>query len=206
MNPQKRSNSSFESLYDLANEESQLSWHSEDIPLFLKKAVESLNGKGKVLDIGCGTGVYSVFMAQTGLEVTALDFVSRALDLARMRADNYGVKINFVQADLLEWETASRYDLIFDRGCLHSLGTKWRVRISYKEQILKWMLNDSSYILVHFGKKHFFNFRPGGPAFRSPAEIERFFSPELKLKEYSQEGNKRGTLIHYWFELKSKVL
>jgi 2-polyprenyl-3-methyl-5-hydroxy-6-metoxy-1,4-benzoquinol methylase len=204
MNLRKRVNKSYESLYNLAREETQLSWHREEIPLFLKSKLDLLNGKGKALDIGCGTGVFSVCMAQTGLQVTALDFVSKALDLCGIRAKKYGVQINLVQADIVEWKTADRFDLIFDSGCLHSISTRWQERTRYKEQILRLLAPNGSYLLIHFGKDNFFNFGIGGPVRKTPEEIKRFFSPELVLVKLDHEAREKRSLIHYWFELKQE--
>jgi 2-polyprenyl-3-methyl-5-hydroxy-6-metoxy-1,4-benzoquinol methylase len=187
----------YEYLYNSVDRASQLSWHREEIPVFLKKIVALLDGKGNALDIGCGTGIYAAFMAQTGLQVTALDFVSRALDFARNRAYKLAVNINFIKADIVDWKSSRKYDLILDSGCLHSI--KGQDRTRYKEQIISLLSPGGSYLLVHFGKKHFFNFEISGPIRKNPPEIERFFLPELKLQERYHEANKRGPMFHYWF-------
>ena len=41
---------------------------------------------GTALDLGCGTGDSSIYLAQHGWKVTAVDFVPRALDKARAKA------------------------------------------------------------------------------------------------------------------------
>jgi SAM-dependent methyltransferase len=202
MNLRKRAYEAYISLYDHVKQESQLLWYREEIPLYLKKAVELLNGKGKALDIGCGTGVFSVYMAQAGLQVTALDFVPKAIELAKTRANQFGVKINFVQADIVEWETSDKYDLIFDSGCLHSISPKWGDRIRYRKQVLKWMSAGGIYVLAHFARESWFNFNIIGPFRKTLKEIELFFSPEFKLIEHYTEKRNTGTFIHYWFELK----
>ena len=108
-----------------------------------------------------------------------------------------------MQADLVEWESSDKYDLIFDTGCLHSISPKWGDRIKYRNQILKWMSPGGIYVLAHFTKENLFNFNIRGPFRKTPKEIERFFSPELRLIEHYPEKRHRGTFIHYWFELNS---
>jgi len=41
---------------------------------------------GRALDIGCGTGDHAVNLARRGWDVTAVDFVPRALDVGRAKA------------------------------------------------------------------------------------------------------------------------
>jgi methylase of polypeptide subunit release factors len=38
---------------------------------------------GRALDLGCGTGTNSITLAKHGWEVTGVDFVKRAINLAR---------------------------------------------------------------------------------------------------------------------------
>jgi SAM-dependent methyltransferase len=55
---------------------------------------------GPVLDLACGDGRNSVFLAQKGVEMICADFSSEALDRARELAVEYGVRINPWQLDL----------------------------------------------------------------------------------------------------------
>ena len=52
------------------------------------------------LDIGCGTGDASIYLAQHGWQVTGVDFVPRALAKARAKAQARQASVNFVQADV----------------------------------------------------------------------------------------------------------
>jgi SAM-dependent methyltransferase len=51
---------------------------------------------GSALDVGCGTGDSSIYLAQHGWKVTAVDFVPKALD----KAGAAGVPVAFVHADV----------------------------------------------------------------------------------------------------------
>ncbi len=120
-------------IYGRAKDESRIHWHHEVSPVFLRNAVESLNGLCRALDIGCGTGVDSVFMAQHGLKVTAVDFVPRALEFARKRAKENKVEVEFVGGDVTELVLEGEYDLIFDSGCLHSFDSEKRIKYKKKD-------------------------------------------------------------------------
>ncbi|MCA8879001.1 MAG: class I SAM-dependent methyltransferase [Rhodobacteraceae bacterium] len=65
------------------------------------------------LAVADGEGRNSVFMAQKGLAVTALDFAPSALEKARRLAAARGVTVDFRQADVLnrDWEDAA-FDLV----------------------------------------------------------------------------------------------
>ncbi|MBI4670178.1 MAG: class I SAM-dependent methyltransferase [Chloroflexi bacterium] len=191
----------YEIMYKRATDESQLEWHREEIPMFVGKAVAQVVRRGKALDLGCGTGVHSLYLAQQGFRVTAIDFVSSALDFARKRANEAGVEIQFVHADILEWETPDHFDLIIDSGCLHSMRGDSRKR--YKVQLLKWLDPSSLYGLLHFAKRHFFDFGLVGPQRKTREDIERFFAPELRLTEFYAETGKKP-LNQYLFLAKDQ--
>jgi SAM-dependent methyltransferase len=55
----------------------------------------------RVIELGCGSGINAVWLAQQGFEVTALDFTPLAIEKARQRAAAAGVPVRFVQADVL---------------------------------------------------------------------------------------------------------
>jgi SAM-dependent methyltransferase len=76
----------------------------------------------RVIELGCGSGVNAVWLAQQGFDVTAVDFNRLAIEKARERAAEAGVKVRFVLADVLEWrEGFEPFPFFFDRGCYHSV-------------------------------------------------------------------------------------
>jgi SAM-dependent methyltransferase len=78
---------------------------------------------GKALDLGCGTGTNSLTMAENGWQTTGVDFVPRAVRIARRKAHRAGLeeKVNFQVGDVLSYGfVAGEYDLILDIGCFHS--------------------------------------------------------------------------------------
>lgn len=76
----------------------------------------------RVLEIGCGTGASAVWLARQGFDVTALDLSALAIDRARQRANEAGVRVNFLIADVLKpMGLADPFDFLFDRGCYHAV-------------------------------------------------------------------------------------
>jgi SAM-dependent methyltransferase len=91
------------------------------IPAFA--AFERWRGK-RVLEIGCGLGTDTINFARAGASITAIDLSERSLDLARTRAEVFGVadRIRFLQADgerLSSVVEPAPYDLVYSFGVIH---------------------------------------------------------------------------------------
>lgn len=67
---------------------------------------------GSALDVACGEGRNAVWLAEKGWEVTGVDFSAVALERAREMADDREVKVNWVEADILDWDPGRRFDLV----------------------------------------------------------------------------------------------
>ena len=79
---------------------------------------------GLALDLGCGTGIWSVMLAERGWEVTGVDIVKKAVDRAGERAREAGVEVRFVEAAVTALQTAgigSGFRLVLDFGTVHGL-------------------------------------------------------------------------------------
>jgi SAM-dependent methyltransferase len=75
---------------------------------------------GSAIDLGCGTGADTVFLAGRGFDVVGVDISPVALAKARERAERAGCSPRFVEGDLLDLpgEISGPFDLIFDGGTL----------------------------------------------------------------------------------------
>ena len=72
---------------------------------------------GAALDLACGTGRHAIFLAARGWRVTAVDNSSIGLEIARRRAAENKVEVDFRLADLEKSEfpiEPDAYDLICD--------------------------------------------------------------------------------------------
>lgn len=75
-------------------------------------------GPGKsVADFGCGPGLYAARLAQTGAQVTGIDFSPRSVQYARDAAAQAGAEIEYEHANYLEYETEKRFDLVLMIMC-----------------------------------------------------------------------------------------
>jgi len=178
----------YKEIYQKAKRPEDLPWHREELPEWLGSAVSERTKPGRFLDIGCGTGVFSVQLAKMGYEVTAIDFTPVALQMAETRASQAGVEISFFHADVLTWEGAGTFDIVLDSGCFHSLKTSDRAR--YKTQLFKWLNPGADYVLIHFGRRNFLDWRPMGPRRYTRRHIVSELAPELTEITYKDHIEK----------------
>lgn len=66
---------------------------------------------GKALDVACGAGRNSIFLAQAGFRVDAIDISAEGLHKAGQQAETLGLDINWIEQDL---EQAFRFDRDYD--------------------------------------------------------------------------------------------
>jgi SAM-dependent methyltransferase len=72
----------------------------------------------KALELGCGTGTNSIWLAQQGFDMTAVDISPAAIQRARDIASK--VAVRFLVADVLApLKIEDRFAFFFDRGCYH---------------------------------------------------------------------------------------
>jgi SAM-dependent methyltransferase len=76
---------------------------------------------GAVLDAGCGTGENALHVASLGLTVLGVDVAETALAIARAKADERGIEVEFAAADALHLERLGRrFETVIDCGLFHS--------------------------------------------------------------------------------------
>jgi len=200
-----RSRKVFDRLYGSATGFEDLPWHEPEPPPLLVEALEQRDVPGAALDIGCGAGTYSLYMADRGYEVTAIDFMSQAVEMVRRRAAEAGLDIDAVQADINLWSTQKKFDVVLDVGCLHAPGT-----IDpevYKQKLLDWLAPGGDFILTHFDRRGWWDRWPMGPSRIYRRKIVALFGPELTLREYRAEKltdmpiflGGSGLIGRYWF-------
>jgi cephalosporin-C deacetylase-like acetyl esterase/SAM-dependent methyltransferase len=87
----------------------------------LQRAIaESGPVPGRALELGCGTGTNTVWLAQLGFDCTGVDLSPRAIERARQRAQAAGAQVRWAVGDVLTLgQLGPPFDFFFDRGCYH---------------------------------------------------------------------------------------
>ena len=105
----------------------KIPWHNTQFD-WLNILIESNKIKGSsLLDLGCGTGKKSIFLAENGFErVIGIDIVQKAIEIARQNAikAKVGDKCTFYQDDASELTAIKEnetFDLILDWANLHGV-------------------------------------------------------------------------------------
>lgn len=98
---------------------------------FAQKLIDE--GKKSILEIGCGGGRDSILFALAGLNVTAIDLVPKAIEIAKENAKKAGAKIDFQvgTAENLKFADGS-FDSLFTLSVLHSTDMKKSIPEVYR--------------------------------------------------------------------------
>jgi demethylmenaquinone methyltransferase/2-methoxy-6-polyprenyl-1,4-benzoquinol methylase len=77
----------------------------------LLTAIDAFRPTGDVLELACGTGVWTQHLVRFARTVTAVDGAPEMLARAQARDGNESVR--FIEADLFAWRSDRRYDAVF---------------------------------------------------------------------------------------------
>jgi SAM-dependent methyltransferase len=183
-------------------------WDDHPLATSLRDLIEGRDGSpslpaGTALDLGCGTGDNSIYLAKHGWQVTGVDYVAKAVDKARAKAAANKVAVNFAQADVTKLGSEGvgpNFGLIVDNGCLHGMSPE--DRDAYVREVTAVAAPDARLLLVEFV--------PGGsfgvPGI-APEEVERRFAADWTLLSSGDEPeldhNGKNPARHYLFARRS---
>jgi demethylmenaquinone methyltransferase/2-methoxy-6-polyprenyl-1,4-benzoquinol methylase len=94
--------------YDRGVENKQ-KWFNEVAEV--REALESSIPSGDILEIACGTGLWTEHLAPHASKLVAVDISSEAIESNRQRITDD--RVVYVEADLFSWKPSERFDYIF---------------------------------------------------------------------------------------------
>ncbi len=156
----------------------RIPWHSEKPPESLVRNVRKLK-HGNALDLCCGAGTNSIFLAKNGFMVTAIDISESAVDIAKMRAGKEGVKVDFRVGDVLDFDPGKKIDFAFDRGCFHHVPLS--KRMEFAVNLAGFVKPGGKFQLMAFSDRN------GFEKSLEKEDIKKIFSPYFDVEEIDEE-------------------
>jgi demethylmenaquinone methyltransferase/2-methoxy-6-polyprenyl-1,4-benzoquinol methylase len=77
----------------------------------VEDALDAFKPAGSVLELACGTGIWTERLLRHAMEVTAVDASPEVLEIHRQKIQSS--RVSYIQADLFTWQPARRFDVVF---------------------------------------------------------------------------------------------
>ncbi len=97
---------------DILFHENRMEKTSYQVDRFVE--ILDLKEDDRVLDLVCGIGRHSIELARRGFDVTAVDLTEQYIKEARNKADGENLDVEFVRADMREFERTESYDAVIN--------------------------------------------------------------------------------------------
>ena len=147
--------------------------------LFEREESEREPPYGRALDVGCGSAVWGIKLAERGWQVTGIDLVKDALERAHERVREAGVDIRLIKGDvtaLRGTDVGSGFRLVLDTGTFHGLNPDQRAAMGREVSAITG--EDATVLLDVFAPRR----RGPLPRGASQADVEAAF-PDWKITD-----------------------
>ena len=171
----------------------EIPWNFESPPEVLVGLLDKGRIKPcKAIDLGCGTGNYTLYLAEKGFHMTGVDISPSAIKTARENATQRDLKCDFFVMDVLgDFKTIKEtYNFVYDWLLLHHIYPNHRK--AYCQSVSKILSPGGTYLSVcfseddrQFGGKGKYRMTQLGTKlyFSSEKEIKNLFSPFFEIEE-----------------------
>ncbi|MBN1592835.1 MAG: methyltransferase domain-containing protein [Candidatus Coatesbacteria bacterium] len=140
-----------------------------------------IEGRPKLLDLGCGEGRNAIHLAKHGFEATGLDKSRNGLKKTLELASSVGLEVKTILGDIKDCRLASGWDVIFSTGTIHYLPPEMREeRFAHFKEVT---VGGGVHAISVFVKKPFIPRAPDGnsaaPSFRSGELLGYYWDWEI---------------------------
>jgi SAM-dependent methyltransferase len=157
-------------------------WNIETLPCILQDLLRSKTlSPCKIIELGCGVGNYLRYFSKIGFNATGVDISDKAIDIARILAQEADVKCEFIAADVLGNLAVikSKYDFAYDWELLHHIFPEYRSK--YIENVHRLLTTKGRYISVCFSEANT-QFGGVGKYRKTPIGTVLYFSNEAEIE------------------------
>jgi ubiquinone/menaquinone biosynthesis C-methylase UbiE len=165
-------------------------WGDVRIPKELEELIKSNNLK-KSLELGCGLGRFSTYMAEQGIKATGVDFSSVAIEKAKKRVANSEHKPTFLVGDVTNLEMLNeQFDVSFDIGCFHCLDEEGQKK--YVSEVYRLLRPGATHLIWAMDAS------PSGIKI-NPNSIAKIFENHFQL--VNSKFSRRRIIASHWYWL-----
>jgi cyclopropane fatty-acyl-phospholipid synthase-like methyltransferase len=152
--------------------------------------------RGRVLDVGCGTGEHTLMAAVRGLEAVGVDTTATAIAIAERKARERGITARFLVHDALHLPVlGEQFDTALDCGLFHVFGDE--DRRAFVDSLSAVVRPGGRYFMLCFSER-----QPGdfGPRRVTQAEIRSSFARGWRVDsiEPAKLENNGGVDVLAW--------
>jgi cyclopropane fatty-acyl-phospholipid synthase-like methyltransferase len=164
-------------------------------------AVAERLAPGRLIDLGCGTGRASIYMAARGWQADAVDFVPEAIDMAREKVTaarlQQQIRLHVGSVTAMPF-LHGPYDLAIDVGCFHGLAPADQQQ--YATEVSRLLRSGALLLLFVHLREDATDQRPAGTPVGS---VEQVFSPTFSIA-HVEHGETTVADLRWasaWYEL-----
>lgn len=179
-------------------------WDTGVTPPELVEAVEGANAEppGYALDIGCGTGTNTLYLARHGWHALGLDFTEPAIRMANRKlreSKDLPGSASFVRMDATQLAFVrpdNPRSLLLDLGCFH--GIPMERRAGYVQGVARWAAPNALYLLYAFGPRDI----GGRMAGITPDDVRWTFAPHFTVERVVEGTDTSRGFSSAWYWLR----
>ncbi|MBL3599480.1 MAG: class I SAM-dependent methyltransferase [gamma proteobacterium endosymbiont of Lamellibrachia anaximandri] len=151
----------------------EVSWYQKASSISFEMMEKSeFEGQPAIIDVGGGASVLVDRLLQEGLKnLTVLDISSTGMEYAKVRLGDRATLVNWIESDIIEFESPKQYDIWHDRAVFHFL-TDAKMREKYLGVMRHSLKVDGTVIIAAFAI--------GGPTQCSGLDIVQYDAEKLK--------------------------
>ena len=159
-----------------------LPWDTNEPDNHLVKLVETKKIlPGKALEVGCGTGTNSIWLARQGFNVLGVDIAQAAIDMANQKKNGVPLSCEFTVLDFIHDNSlAQAYDFVYDRGCFHTFDEE-KERVLFARHVNQVLKTNGSWVSLIGSTEG--SPRETGPPRRTASEVIKAIEPYLEILE-----------------------